>query len=151
MPNENLLDLTDEEVAHFAAIVEPAVQAGDAAGVVKALYLAGLLQFGDYGDRAHLRKSWAAMSGCLIALGRHEEPDPDLLADVPGAHRVYLLGHAGGHRQMAAMYRRLKEAQALTGPLVEGESTPEKDQLYRALQVLRGESVEEDQAVNARV
>jgi len=138
MPNENLPDLTDEEVAHFAAIVEPAVQAGDPAGVIKALYYAGLLQFGDYGDRAHLRKAWAAMSGCLFALSRHDEPNPDTLADVPSAHRIYLMGHAASHRQMAEMYRRLKAAQEIVCSLMDDVAEEQKGRVYEALTALRG-------------
>lgn len=88
---------------------------------------------------AHLRKSWAAMSDCLIRLAKFEEPSPDMLADVPLSHRAYLLGHAALHRQTAEMYRRHQGAKKVVSDLMRGKSHEEKAALYRVLEVLRGE------------
>jgi hypothetical protein len=148
MPDENLLDLTDEEIRHVADLIREACATGPEE-VVKTLYLAGLLKFGDYGDRAHLRAAWGAMSACLITLSRHEEPDANWLAQVPSAHRTYLLGHAATHRQNAEMGRRLRLAQEPLAPLVHGRATAEKDALYRVIQVLRGDVRDVDVQANA--
>lgn len=61
-------------------------------------------------DRLQLRRSWAAMSGCLIALGQHRAPDPADLALVPAAHRTYLLGHDASRKSYADTLDRLTAA-----------------------------------------
>jgi len=139
MPNENLLDLTDEEIRHFADRIRGLASVDD---VIRSLYADGLLSFGDYGDRAHLRASWAAMSACLIKLSKHEEPDPDLLAQVPSSHRVYLLGQAATHRQNAEMGRRLRVAQSALAALMDGQSPATRDALFTVIEVLRGEKTD---------
>lgn len=142
MPDDKLLDLTDEEIGHYAGPVREAYERGGATEVVVSLYQSGLLAFGDYGDRAHLRASWAAMSGCLIKLSKRETLDPNLLAQVPESHRSYLLGHAAMHQQNAEMGRRLRAAEEALGVLMTHQAEAAKDAVYAVIQVLRGETRE---------
>lgn len=59
-------------------------------------------------DIAHLRRSWAGISGCLIKQGRQEQLTEDDLEDVPLSHAGYLQGHD-------ATLRSLQDLVALTG------------------------------------
>lgn len=97
-------------------------------------------------DYLHLRRSWAAMSGALIRLGNGEEPTADQLADIPDAHRVYLVGHAVRGRHLAELYQKHNRAKELLeewlrayGP--EGPFTAETWAAYRVLAFMRGENL----------
>ena len=51
-------------------------------------------------DIAHLRKSWAAISGCLLKQSRHQYLTDEDLQDVPASHRALLLGRDALRKQL---------------------------------------------------
>jgi hypothetical protein len=86
------------------------LQMEPARALLDALYAAGVLVDNDLGDRAHLRKSWAAMSTALDRLAQMRPLTPEVLTAVPLSHRYYLMGHEAGHRQLADAWRRMTAA-----------------------------------------
>jgi hypothetical protein len=63
-------------------------------------------------DIAHLRRSWAAISGCLIKQGRHEDLTDADLVDIPTSHRAYLRGHDATRQEAVRQYERATRAEA---------------------------------------
>jgi hypothetical protein len=62
-------------------------------------------------DIAQLRRAWAAMSGCLIKQGRHEELTDADLANIPDSHWAYLRGNDALRRQCRRDYDRAQRAE----------------------------------------
>lgn len=94
----------------------------------------------------HMRSAWAAMSGALYRLARHEEPTLEQLAEVGPAHATYLLGHHVLHSQVATAYERHQRAVELMSGWVRSfgnEDGLEQQtwQAYRILAFLRGEDL----------
>src|SRR5689334_329254 len=92
-------------------------------------------------DRAHLRKSWAAMSACLIKLGRHQDLSADDVKDIPGAHASYLQGHASNRRyvqRVATFVARVREIRSWT--VVDGNHADRLRSVYGALDALDRQS-----------
>lgn len=92
------------------------------------------------------RKAWAAMSGALIRLGRHEAPTVEQLAAVGTAHATYLLGHHALHGQVATAYERHLRAidmlEAWMRTFGEDDAASAAG-VYRILAFLRGEDISE--------
>lgn len=132
----------DDDLAGLAAALEPYLRAhfgaGDASDltavdvlvdarpreVVDALYAAGYLVDKDTTDRAHLRKSWAAMSTALIHLADYRRLSPDVLTAVPKSHQVYLMGHEARAEQLAEAWRRQLGARNLAERILSRGTPP---------------------------
>ncbi|WP_435601290.1 hypothetical protein [Streptomyces sp. C10-9-1] len=56
-------------------------------------------------DRAHLRRTWAALGACLLKQARHEDLTADDLADLPQAHAAILRGHDATRREAARLHQ----------------------------------------------
>lgn len=54
-------------------------------------------------DIAHLRKSWAAITWCLMEQARFRRLTDDHLKDVPTSHQALLLGRDAMHRELLAV------------------------------------------------
>jgi hypothetical protein len=111
---------------------------GPSRALLDALYAAGVLVDNDLGDRAHLRKSWAAMSTALEWLSRHRPLSPEVLAAVPLSHRFYLMGHEAGHRELDQAWRRLNAAREDLGAILRRGTTPAPATLGAILAELGG-------------
>jgi hypothetical protein len=55
------------------------------------------------GDIAQLRKSWAAVTWCLMEQSRHKDLTDEHLKDVPMSHRALLQGHDALRNQLLAV------------------------------------------------
>lgn len=136
--------LGDDEVVDGASAVD----------LLNALYGAGLLSLDQQADLQRLRRNWAAVSGCLVMLGRHERPSVDLLQEVPAAHRAYLQGHAVIYDHLSELWGRILMARAGLHTLVGEGSVDDVLQIRRGdlgqvLHTLQGESTEPARTVPA--
>jgi hypothetical protein len=148
--------LTREQVDQLAALLAPLLR--DAAGnlpgdlsdldvlvdarpieVLDALHAAGVLVYDDAADRAHLRKSWAAMSTALFALAERRPLDPAVLAVIPGAHQVYLLGHQARGAQLDDAWRRMLAAREDLAAILRRGTVPSPVTLGAILAELGGD------------
>lgn len=112
----------------------------DAANLVTAMHAAGVLVYDDATDRAHLRKIWAAMSTALYRLAENQPLTPDVLAAVPASHRIYLMGHEAGHRQLSTAWQRMFEARGELERLLRRGTTPTPAEIGEVLAALGGEN-----------
>lgn len=112
----------------------------DTGTLLNALYAAGVLVFDDTTDRAHLRKSWTAMSTALIHLSQARELTPDVLAAVPSSHRFYLMGHQAAHEQLTRMFGQLLGSRLFLERLLARGTTPTPAEIGEAIALLGGEN-----------
>lgn len=108
--------------------------------VLDALHAAGVLVYDDISDRAHLRKSWAAMSTALLRLSKDEPLTPDVLAAVPSSHRFYLMGHEAAHRQLSQIWSQLLGTRLFLETLLTRGTTPMPVEIGEAVELLGGEN-----------
>jgi hypothetical protein len=122
-------DLTDFDVLVDARPVE----------ILDALHDAGLLVYDDAADRAHLRKSWAAMSTALFHLAERRPLDAAVLAGVPQSHQVYLMGHQARAAQLDDAWRRMIAAREDLAAILRRGTVPEPTTLGGILAELGGD------------
>jgi hypothetical protein len=106
--------------------------------VIDALYYAGLLVHDEATDRAHLRKSWAAMSTALIHLAERRPLDAAVLAAVPQSHQVYLLGHQARAAHLDDAHRQILAGREALDRLLSRGTPPSPVDLGRVLALLGG-------------
>lgn len=66
-------------------------------------------------DIRQLRRSWAAVTGCLIKQSRHEYLTESDLKDVPSSHRAYLQGRDALRRQLLSVVAERDELRQEAG------------------------------------
>lgn len=108
--------------------------------LVDALYAAGVLVFTDVSDRAHLRKSWAAMSTALFHLAERRPLDAAVMSAVPPAHQVYLMGHHARGAQLDDAWRRMLAAREDLAAILRRGTIPSPVTLGAILAELGGEN-----------
>ncbi|NUS82718.1 MAG: hypothetical protein HOY75_08190 [Streptomyces sp.] len=79
--------------------------------------LAMVLEFVEFtrADIKHLRRSWAAVTWCLMEQARHKELTDAHLADVPVSHRAYLQGHDALRRELRQVVEQRDQGREKAG------------------------------------